>query len=148
MDDLDLRVRNQVYAAFARDGEAWSAGETAIALQLTEPAVTAAYRRLHEAHALVLEPGGESIRMLNPFSVVPTPHVVDSGGRSWFANCAWDALGVPAALREDAVVRSECADCRGPLELEVRGGLLERGIELLVHVLVPARQWWDDIDFT
>jgi hypothetical protein len=33
--------------------------------------------------------------MLNPFSAVETPHRVEAGGRSWFANCAWDALGIP-----------------------------------------------------
>jgi hypothetical protein len=148
MDDVDLRVRNHLYAAFVREGEAWASGETAIALQLTEPAVAAAYERLHEAHALVLEQDRRSIRMLNPFSVVPSEHVVDAGGRSWFANCAWDALGIPAALGTDGTVRSTCADCGEVLELEVRVGRLVRGGDLLVHFLVPARHWWDDIVFT
>jgi len=34
------------------------------------------------------------------------------------------------------------------LELEVRGDELVRGSELLVHFVVPARRWWDDIGFT
>ena len=148
MNDLELRVRNQVYAAFVRDGEAPSAHETGMALGVATHTVADAYRRLHDARALVLEPDGERIRMLNPFSVPATPHRVDSGGRTWFANCAWDALGVPAALHRDGTVRSECADCGEPLELEVRDGRLVRGTELLVHILVPARRWWDDIVFT
>ena len=82
--------------------------------------------------------------MLNPFSVVETPHRVDAGGRSWFANCAWDALGIPGALHTDGVVGSECPDCGERLELEVRGGELVRGSELLVHFVVPARHWWGD----
>ncbi len=110
--------------------------------------VEAAYLRLHEAHALVLRPGGTGIRMLNPFSAVETPHRVETGERSWFANCAWDALGIPAALREDARIESACPDCGDRLELEVRDGELVEGAGLLVHFVVPARSWWDDIAFT
>jgi hypothetical protein len=30
----------------------------------------------------------------------------------------------------------------------VRDGRVVRGADLLVHFLVPARRWWDDIGFT
>jgi hypothetical protein len=30
----------------------------------------------------------------------------------------------------------------------VEKGSLVEGEELLVHILVPARRWWDDIGFT
>ena len=109
------------------EGRAQSTADTAAALGLAEDEVAAAYRRLHEAHALVLDPGTTEIRMLNPFSAVETPHRVEAGGRSWFANCAWDALGIPAALHTDGTVGSQCPDCGEPLELEVRGGELVRG---------------------
>ena len=124
------------------------AAEAAAALDLDEGEVADAYRRLHDAHALVLHPDTTEIRMLNPFSAAETPHRVEADGRSWFANCAWDALGIPAALHRDASVSSECPDCGEPLELGVRDGELVRGAELLVHFVVPARRWWDDIDFT
>ena len=148
MDELDLRIRNETYSSFVRTGTAPAPAETAAALGLAEEEVAAAWRRLHDAHALVLRPDGSGIRMLNPFSVVETPHRVEAGGRSWFANCAWDALGIPAALHADGQVESACPDCGEPLELEVRGGELVRGAELLVHFVVPARRWWDDIGFT
>jgi hypothetical protein len=119
-----------------------------LGLGLAEDEVADAYRRLHDAHALVLHPGSTTIRMLNPFSAVETPHRVEAGGRSWFANCAWDALGIPAALHADGVVESACPDCGEQVELEVRGGGLVRGADLLVHFVVPARHWWDDIAFT
>ena len=148
MDELDLRIRNHLYASFVRDGRALGAAEAAAALQLPAREVEAAYRRLHDAHAIVLEPDGTAIRMLNPFSAVETPHRVEAAGRSWFANCAWDALGIPAVLRADGRIESACADCGERLELEVRGDALVRGAELLVHFVVPARRWWDDIGFT
>ena len=148
MDELDLRIRNHVYASFTQTGLALSPGKTASGLGLDANQVADAYRRLHDAHALVLHLGTTEIRMLNPFSAVETPHRVEAAGRSWFANCAWDALGIPAALRADAHIRSSCPDCGETLELEVRDGRLARGAELLVHFVVPARRWWDDIGFT
>ena len=95
----------------------------------------------------MLEEDGSSIRMAPPFSGVPTQHVVLAGGRRYFANCAWDALGIPAALHQPAVVHSRCEQSFEPLRLEV--GL--EGPEpspWLFHSLVPAARWWDDIVFT
>ena len=149
MNELDLRIRNHVYSSFVRDQHARTPAEAATELGLGEAEVATAYHRLHDAHALVLRPGSSQIRMLNPFSAVETLHRVEAGGRTWFANCAWDALGVPAALHvEEARVESECPDCGELLELELDGGGLVRGAELLVHFVVPARRWWDDIGFT
>ena len=148
MDELDLRIRTHLYSSFVEDGCARSPSEVAAALGVAADEVADAYRRLHDGHALVLQPGTTEIRMLNPFSAVETPHRVDAGGRSWFANCAWDALGIPGALHGDGVVHSRCPDCGEPLELEVRDGELVGGAELLVHFVVPARHWWDDIAFT
>ena len=148
MDEFDLRIRSAVYGSFTRDGRAPDAAGTAEALGLESGEVEEAFRRLHDAHALVLQPGTTEIRMLNPFSAVETPHRVHVGGRSWYANCAWDALGIPAALHADGVIQSPCPDCGELLELEVRDGQLVRGAELLVHFVVPARHWWDDIVFT
>ncbi len=139
MDESLLEVRRRVYDTFVREQRAPPAADAE-----TE----AAYRALHDAHALVLHPGTTEIWMLNPFSAVPTPHRVHSDGRSWYGNCAWDALGILGALHADGRVESECADCGEPLVLEVRDGALAVGAELLVHILVPARHWWDDIGFT
>jgi hypothetical protein len=137
VDEHDLRIRTHVYASFVADGRARTPAEAAAELGLSPADVAAAYRRLHDAHALVY-----------PFSVAPTPHRVEASGRSWFGNCAWDALGIPAALHVDARVESTCPDCGDRLELEVRDGELVRGRELLVHFVVPARRWWEDIAFT
>ncbi len=148
MDELDLRISNYAYGSFVRDGRAQKPSETAAALGLELDEAQQAYRRLHDAHALVLQPGTTEVRMLNPFSAVETTYRVEAGGRSWFANCAWDALGIPGALHRDGRIESLCPDCGEQLELEVREGELVQGAELLVHFVVPARHWWDDIGFT
>jgi len=87
--------------------------------------------------------------MANPFSAVPTPYRVWAAGRWWYANCAWDAFGVCAALATDGRVVTTCRDCGDPMSVEVRDRRPGHGGSvLLFHCLVPAARWWDDIVFT
>ena len=144
MNEREFEFRNLVYGRFVELGRVPRFEELGVDPEEGKELL----RSLHDAHALVLERDTTEIRMLNPFSAVETPHRVVAGGRSWFANCAWDALGIPGALHTDGTVGSECSDCGEQLELEVRDGRLVRGAELLVHFVVPARRWWDDIAFT
>jgi Alkylmercury lyase len=137
-----LDLRNRTYAAFVELGRAPTAAELG-----DEQVVTAGWRQLHEAHALVLNPATDEIRMANPFSAVPTSYRVQAAGRWWYANCAWDALGICAALAVDGRVESSCPDCGEPYAVEVRDRAVDRP-ELLFHCLVPAAHWWDDIVFT
>jgi len=90
---------------------------------------------------LFLESGTASIRMANPFSAVSTRYTVDVAGKTYWANCAWDAFGVAAALHSDeAVIRSVCAHSGDPLQLCLDG---DRVIDTgeVVHFLVPFRHW-------
>ena len=144
MDDRDVQIRNHIYRRFVELGRAPTFAELKDELgNEVEPAL----RRLHAAHALVLEADGAEIRMANPFSAVPTPHRVEAGGRSWYGNCAWDAFGIPAALDVDGRVSSVCPDCGEPIEIDIRA---EHAVpdEHVFHVAVPAAHWWDDIVFT
>lgn len=146
MDAADIDLRNATYRLFVELGRAPTAGEVTSATGTTAPAVHGGWARLHEAHAVVLDDTG-GLRMLNPFSVVPTPFLVEAAGRSWYANCAWDAFGIGSALHVDSVIRTTCADCRELLEIEVLDGR-PNDTNPVFHVLVPARSWWNDIGFT
>ena len=68
-------------------------------------------------------------------------------GRSWYANCGWDAFGIGVVLRTDSTIHTECADCGEAIDLEVRD-YRPSDASPLFHVLVPARDWWSDIGFT
>jgi hypothetical protein len=146
MDPQDLEIRNRTYRHIVETGRAPTPGQVAAAAGTTDAGVVAAWRRLHEAHALVLD-DHDAIRMLNPFSAVSTPFRVTADGRSWFANCGWDAFGIGAALHADSVIDTACADCQEPLRIVVTAGRPEPD-DLLWHVLVPARAWWADIGAT
>lgn len=87
-------------------------------------AARAAYRGLGARHGVQPEPGGEAIRMAKPFSGAPTPFRVRAGGRAHRANCALDALGVPAVLGAGPEIEAEFAEEGAPARLAVRGGRL------------------------
>ncbi|HUF99234.1 MAG TPA: organomercurial lyase [Ilumatobacter sp.] len=147
MDDADVALRNMTYRLFADSGRAPTAEAVASAIGATVDDVLHGWARLHDAHALVLESGGRHIRMANPFSAVPTAHRVRANDRWWYANCAWDAFGVCAALHADGTVETSCADCGDSITIEVRNEQPDDP-SILFHCLVPAYQWWDDIVFT
>jgi hypothetical protein len=142
MNQTDLELRRRTYAFFVEHGRAPVATELG-----DEGDVLAGWHRLHDEHALVLNRSADELRMLNPFSVVPTAYRVRAADRWWYGNCEWDAVGICAALHADGQVETSCPDCGEPLVVDVRNERL--GDEsLLFHCLVPAARWWDDIAFT
>jgi hypothetical protein len=145
--EFDVQVKLAVYEHFAETGSRPSPGEVARRVGSEVESVVAAYRGLCDQRVLVVEPDESSIRMASPFSGIPTQHVVDAGGIRYFANCAWDALGVLAALHKPGTIHSRCEESGEPLRLEVGSRGPERS-DWLFHSLVPAAKWWDDIVFT
>jgi hypothetical protein len=147
MDDRDVALRNLTYRLFVELGRAPTVPEASEASGAGVEEVRACWGRLHDEHALVLHPHRREIRMANPFSAVPTAHRVRAAGRSWYANCGWDAFGVCAALHTYGDIETSCPDCGERLVIAVRD---QRPDDpgLLFHCLVPASQWWDDIGFT
>ena len=143
---LDTRVRAQVYDFTMRTGAPPPSHEVARAMSLTRDAVLAAFRRLADAHVLVLKPDTGEILMANPFSAVPTPFLVETRGFSAYGNCIWDALGIPAMLGRDARIISSCADCGASAEISVSAGSVKG--DGILHFAIPARDWWNDIVFT
>jgi hypothetical protein len=147
MNEADRLLRNTTYGLFVELGRAPTPRDVAARSGQPPEAVVAGWRRLHADHALVLHDKTDEIRMANPFSAIPTAYRVHGDGRWWFANCAWDAFGVLAALHTDGRIQASCADCGDPIEIEVNG---ERPDDenLRFHCLVPASSWWDEIAFT
>ena len=142
MNEADLELRRRTYAAFVDLGRAPAPEELG-----PRDEVVAGWRRLHDEHALVIDPGADELRMANPFSAVPTDYRVSAGGRLWYANCAWDAIGICAALHLDGRIETSCADCGERIAIELHDQAPDDA-SLLFHCLVPAAHWWDDIFFT
>jgi hypothetical protein len=115
--------------------------------QLAARDVDEALVRLQTSHALALAPGSNNIWMAPPFSAVPTPFPVVCQDRRYWANCAWDALGVAALLGVPSETRTQCADCGESLTLRVSSEGVEPSTAV-VHFLVPPKRFWDNLGFT
>jgi len=151
--DLDAVVRLAIQEEFLL-GRRPSVASIASTLGRDAPDVESAFDRLAAGRALVLAQGTRDILMAAPFAGVQTDFRVRCGERSYYANCIWDALGIPAMLAaagrpSDASIESRCADCAAPLRLDVAAGRVRaEPAEVVAHFAVPAARWWDDIGFT
>src|SRR5258705_3644490 len=147
MDAFLRDTRLYIYAQMVTTSAAPTAPETARALSCSPQEAEAAYQALADAHMIVLRPDSATIWMAMPFSNIQPPFTVITGGRAYYANCAWDAFGVPALLDADAHIFTTCADCGGTLDRKVADGNVTeaRG---LVHFALPARRWWENVGFT
>jgi len=144
---FETRVRTAILEVFAETGIAPSPAGITERLRAKLARVLEAWDRLREGRAIVTGEDGLSIRMANPFSGIPTGHTFESAGIRYYANCAWDVLGIPAALGRGGTVRSRCGHSGESLRLQV-GDEGPEPCDWLFHSLVPAAHWWDDIVFT
>lgn len=145
--ERDWAVRTEVYRVFAERGTAPAVDELAAAVGTTAHEIRTSLVRLFEVHEIASRPGGDGVWMANPFSGVPTEYPVETPTMTCFANCAWDALGVPAVLGKDGWTRTRCAGSGEPMAFGVRGRRLD-GDDGVVHLVTPLREAWVDIGFT
>jgi hypothetical protein len=146
-ENLVWEIRAFVYRHFAETTRAPQVDETAAHFALTHGEAISAYKELHQRHAFFLKPGTYDILMANPFSGASTPFKVYASDKTYFANCAWDSLGIPAALHVDARVEAACAQSSEPIELSVANQQVQDS-DARVHFLVPFRSWYNDLPFT
>jgi hypothetical protein len=147
LSDRDWEIRLAVYLHIVAHGQPPTYAEVALDLNLPAEEVRHAFRRLHEQHALFLAPGTDAVLMANPFSAIPTAFRVEARGRRYWANCAWDSLGIPAALHADGWIEAMSAYSGQPMRYAIVGGALRAG-EGVVHFSLPFRHWYDDLIHT
>ena len=144
MSAVDQVVRASVFRLLVAGSREVTPSEVADSTGMAVDAVTRSLGRLADAHRLVLGDDRERVVMAHPFSAVPTGYRAEVDERSWWANCAWDAFGILALLGDGRVVANPLG--RSESEWTVRDGLVEPGG--VVHFVVPAARFWDDIEFT
>ena len=96
---------------------------------------------------ILVHPESGEIWMAGPFSATKTDYQVVASGRSWWANCAWDMLGIPMVLNTPMQIHTKCTDCGSPMTIDCSPSYPPT-INAVVHFLVPARRWYEDIAFT
>ncbi len=143
---FDKIVRGHVYDYVMQEGLLPTIAETSSALARSPGDVRDSFQRLADGHILVLQKENGEILMANPFSAVPTPFLVEAGGRSYYGNCIWDAMGIPAMLKQGAVIEASCGCCSTAINLKIENGSLNEA-HGIAHFAIPAAHWWDDIVF-
>jgi hypothetical protein len=147
MTKADSSLRLAIYRFAVRKGHLPTTRELARVLSQPEASVRAGFRRLAGAHVLVLQTDSPEILRAAPFWGVPTTFRVQSGNRSWWGSCIWDALGIPAMLHRDAQIITACGCCDSTMTLTVEGGRLAKA-KGIMHIAVPASRWYENIVFT
>jgi len=143
--DFDTAVKLHIYETIARTTRPPTSADAAQALNVTAAEMEAAFDRLHKKRLLVPEPGDPSrIRMAPPFSGIETSFRVNVQGKTYYANCVWDALGIPAALHQDGEVNAADGHTGEPMSLMVKDGKPVPQ-PCAIHFAVPAARWWQDI---
>jgi hypothetical protein len=101
VDEHDLRLRRAIFESFAATGTPGQHGDV---------------RSLADQHVVALDDDG-NVWMAHPFAAHHDGTRVDSGGRTWWGNCAWDGFGIVAALGlEEATITAQ------DISLDVRDG--------------------------
>ena len=145
-DDLTRRARLFIFEHFLEHSAAPVVEQLMTRFSLSREAATDVLRELEAAHHLALVPGTARILMAFPFSAVTTPFRVTAGDRTYFANCAWDAIAFHTMLDEDIHVESYCHHCAVPITVDIGENIVQiEPTEAIVYLALPPTQWWTDI---
>jgi len=140
-------LRVQVYDTLLERGLPPTCADLAELYGEPVDAIRAALGGLKIGKAIHMRPDGSEIWMAGPFSAESTPHRITGHRTAWWANCAWDAVGVAVIANETARVSTTCPDCEEDIDF-VADPARPPSSDLVAHFLVPARHWYDDLGFT
>ena len=110
-------------AAFTRlrSGNAVSQSTLALDTGLSSSAVRTALGELVSTGQANLD-ARHHVVAVGGLSVVPAAHGLFMDGSAFWTWCAFDAIGVPAALGLDAVARTRCGHCAAPIDVILTAG--------------------------
>jgi hypothetical protein len=145
VNPIERRVRAHIMNGLRETGEAPSVGQVSDSLEISRADVIAGLHSLAAQHRLVLRPASDAIWMAHPFSGIETDFVVNACGRTWYANCVWDGLSI-LGLVGDGRLETHSPQTGEAIRFDVEDGRVVG--DAIVHFLVPAKLFWDDIGFT
>ena len=136
--DTQSLIRIFIYTHIAESRRASHCRAHRRRMSLSVEEARAALEALAASRQVILDPTTREVWMAGPFSAVPTRFRVHGTNASWWANCAWDMLGIPASLNQSVRIDATCADCNATFRLDVDRDIGPVSDEGLVHILLPA----------
>ncbi len=122
------------------DGEALDPARLAAATSFAEGKVQALLGGLIARGLVVVDPASGTVVGSWGLSLVPSEHRLHIRGRQLYTWCALDAVGIPAALGEDATVSSHCHHCGVPVSIDMALGSARHVEPSGVHIWLAAEQ--------
>ena len=145
VDPTALRIH--VYDVLLARGMPPTVGEIAAHFGVSPNDARQTLAGLKIGKTVLVDPQTGEIWMAGPFSAVETAYRVHRGNRRWWANCAWDMFGVAMIVNERVRVETRCSDCGESMTIDADPAAAPND-NAIVHFLVPACHWYDDIAFT
>jgi hypothetical protein len=110
---------------------------------MSERVTEQALKELAEIHGVILVPNSLKVWSLHPFALIPTSFWVSSVQGGWWANCAWCALAIGAALKAGVNISASHGAEAERLEFRIDRGVASRD-DLLLHFPYPPEKWWEN----
>ncbi len=133
--DAAGQLREVAFALLLRDRRTIEGSELAAATGLRPDTICEAVATLAGAGWLDLDDAGR-VTGAAGLSLATGPHRLTIGENAFRTWCAYDSMGIAAALKTDARVETTCAVCQAPIDLRFSDGEPERG--------GPERLWLAD----
>jgi hypothetical protein len=146
-DERIWQLRLFIYRTITDTERAPTVAQAAAHFDISSAQAQRLLHELHQRHAIFLNLQNETLQMANPYAAVPTRYRVRANGHSYWANCAWDAFGIPAMLACDAQIVADCAEDERPIHITIRDGQFA-ATQGVVHFPLPFARWYDDLVFT
>ncbi|MBX6340928.1 MAG: hypothetical protein IRY97_00595 [Thermomicrobiaceae bacterium] len=141
-DPACVGLSRLAFAALRR-GQPLALAEARAALGLDEGSFAALVQRMVGRGLLTVDERGAAITGAAGLSVAPSRHRLLLEGRPLYAWCAFDAVGIPAALAADARVESRCAESGEPVWVDIVRGepraMSHPGLRVVLRAPDPAR---------
>ena len=122
---IDERIRNAAFALLLRDRKPIEPGALARIVGLDRAAAAAVFEDLARSGRIDRDDEGR-ITGAAGLSLEHGPHALtlpEGRYRTW---CAYDALGIAAALGTDATIETACGQCGATIRFEVHAGAPQR----------------------
>lgn len=133
--DAAGQLREIAFALLLRDRQPIATPDLVTATGLRSETVRDAVSALAGGGWLDLDEAGH-VTGAAGLSLATGPHALTLGSSSFRTWCAYDSLGIAAALAAEAWVETTCGICDAPIGLHLRGGVPERD--------GPERLWLAD----
>ena len=118
-------LREAGFALLLRDRQPVEVADLAAAIGIDAAAASAAVTTLAQAGWLDLDDSGRVVGAAG-LSLATGPHHLTLGAGPFRTWCAYDSLGIAAALAADAQVETTCGQCGASINLAFRSGVPER----------------------